>query len=152
MMKPASNPVTGTVSGSVVRPMARVWLACWLLIVIVAGLASRRYPVFPAALEQYPGDALWAVAVLLALAIVRPQAAPWRVAGAALLISWLVELSQLYQAPWINAVRNTTIGHLFLGAGFSSGDLLAYAIGIGLAFVPLAVLLGSLSGRRVSAA
>ncbi len=42
----------------------------------------------------------------------------------------MVEISQLYQDPWINNIRNTLIGHLILGKGFLWSDLLAYTIGV----------------------
>ncbi len=48
----------------------------------------------------------------------------------ALAISLAVELSQLYQADWLNEVRRTTLGHLVLGSGFHPQDLAAYAFGV----------------------
>ena len=55
-----------------------------------------------------------------------------RVAVLALVVSLLVELSQLYHAPWIDSVRQTTIGGLILGFGFLWSDLVCYAAGVGL--------------------
>jgi hypothetical protein len=55
-----------------------------------------------------------------------------RVAAMALGLSLLVELSQLYHAPWIDSVRQTTIGGLILGFGFLWSDLACYASGVGL--------------------
>ena len=43
-----------------------------------------------------------------------------------------VELSQIYQAEWINAIRDTRIGGLILGFGFKGSDLLCYTLGCGL--------------------
>jgi len=43
---------------------------------------------------------------------------------------YLIELSQLYQANWINEIRRTTLGGLVLGYGFLWSDLVAYFIGI----------------------
>ena len=51
---------------------------------------------------------------------------------AALIFSYSIEISQLYQAPWINAVRNTKIGALALGHGFLWSDLICYTVGIAL--------------------
>jgi hypothetical protein len=39
-------------------------------------------------------------------------------------------LTQLYQAPWLNAIRGTTLGHLVLGSTFSWTDMLAYTVGV----------------------
>jgi hypothetical protein len=56
-------------------------------------------------------------------------------AGLALLASYAVELSQLYQAPWINAIRGTTLGHLVLGSTFAWQDLVAYTFGVAAGFL-----------------
>ena len=42
-----------------------------------------------------------------------------------------IEISQLYQARWINHIRHTLIGSLILGEKFEWGDMLCYTIGIG---------------------
>ena len=67
-----------------------------------------------------------------AVAFVAPSAPVIRVAAYALAISYLDELSQLYQAAWINQIRATMIGHLLLGSAFSWLDLLAYTVGVSL--------------------
>ena len=109
------------------------WILLALLVTIVVGLGSRKVALFPAVLENYPGDALWAVVVYLCVGLIRPALAPVRLACIALVIAFLVECFQLYQAPWIMAIRATTFGHLVLGNGFDPGDLVAHVIGIGLA-------------------
>ncbi|MFP5390169.1 MAG: DUF2809 domain-containing protein [Gammaproteobacteria bacterium] len=115
--------------------LTRARLAACLLGVIAAGLASRKYPfLLPAALGKYPGDALWAVAVFVLLSLIWPCAPLGRRALGALLVSYAVELSQLYHRPWIDSIRHTTIGHLFLGTAFGWGDVLAYTVGIALAW------------------
>lgn len=55
-----------------------------------------------------------------------------RLALLALGIAWAVEFSQIYHAPWIDAVRSTRLGRLALGFTFNWPDLLAYAAGIGI--------------------
>ena len=44
----------------------------------------------------------------------------------------LVEVSQLYKAPWIDSIRRTTLGGLVLGYDFVWSDLACYAVGVGL--------------------
>lgn len=113
------------------RQRNRLLYAVLVLAVIAAGLASRRYPgLLPAALGKYPGDALWALMVMLLYGLARPRWPTTLTASAALATSFAVELSQLYQADWINAIRHTTLGHLVLGSGFHAMDLLAYAVGV----------------------
>lgn len=102
-----------------------------LIIVIAAGLASRKYPqMFPSCLGKYPGDALWALAAFVLWGLILPQTKTMKIAGLAFLTSFLDELSQLYHAPWIDAIRVTAIGHIILGFSFSWYDILAYTAGI----------------------
>lgn len=107
-------------------------VACALTIAL--GLASRRFPaLFPAALGKYPGDALWACMVFYGWGFLLPRCSTAKLALLALLTSYADEFTQLYQSPWINAVRATTVGHLILGSGFSWFDMLAYTAGVALA-------------------
>ena len=46
-----------------------------------------------------------------------------------MILSIAVELSQLYHAPWIDSIRQTTLGGLILGFGFLWSDLACYAVG-----------------------
>lgn len=71
--------------------------------------------------------------VFLGLALLFPRAHTWPLAATALAVAFAVEFAQLHQAPWINAIRATTLGHLALGSTFFWPDLLAYMVGVGLA-------------------
>ena len=112
---------------------SRAALLALIVLVIVAGLASRRFAfVVPKFLGKYPGDSLWALMVYLGWSFLRPRSPPWVLAIYAFGTSCLVEISQLYQAPWLNELRATAAGHLVLGSAFSWWDISAYAIGVGL--------------------
>ena len=113
------------------------WLIVILaLLVIAVGLASRRGLVqFPAVLGNYPGDALWAWVVLLCVAWVRPAITRGRLVGVSLVIAFAIEFLQLYQAPWMQALRANKLAYLVLGNGFDPLDLLAYVVGIALGAV-----------------
>jgi len=126
----------------------RACLAGAVVATVAAGLASRKWPwLLPAALGKYPGDVFWAQAVYWGIGFLAPSASLARVAAYALTIAYADELSQLYQAPWINQVRATPVGHLVLGAVFAWGDLLAYTVGVGLCGA-LEVLLRKLGHGR----
>lgn len=115
----------------IVKTRNRYWLSIGIVSVIMLGLASRKFPsVLPAFLGKYPGDALWALMVFLGWGLFKPRALTWVLAALALATSSLVEFSQLYQVPWLNAIRGTPVGHLVLGFTFSWADLVAYVIGI----------------------
>lgn len=108
----------------------RVGLFVALLVVILLGLASRKFgadlPVFVA---DNAGDALWTVAVYLTMAICFPRWRSVTVGCVALAISFGVEFSQLIDVDWLNALRKTLPGRLLLGTGFLWVDLVRYAVG-----------------------
>jgi hypothetical protein len=78
-------------------------------------------------------DALGSVAyemfwILLVICLV-PTVAPIRVAIAVFLATGAIELLQLWQPPWLQAIRATLPGRLVLGNSFSPTDFLAYLVG-----------------------
>ena len=101
---------------------------------IILGLATRRFRrSLPAAVGLYAGDVLWATMVYLLLAAIWPRASIRRLTAGAAAFALVIEVGQLYHAPWIDAVRDTRLGGLVLGFGFLWSDLACYAIGIALA-------------------
>jgi hypothetical protein len=84
----------------------------------------------PSFLNMYLGDAIWALMVYFILGFVFPRLPIYLTALGSLLFCFSVEISQLYQAEWINQLRHTFIGALVLGFGFLWTDLIAYSIGI----------------------
>ncbi|MBX9189113.1 DUF2809 domain-containing protein [Bacteroides sp. K03] len=109
------------------------YLALWVLIVIL-GLGSRTYGDYlPSFVATYAGDTLWAAMVYWGISFLFPLTRLLRRVTIALLFSYCIEVSQLYQSDWINAIRGTTLGALILGHGFLWSDMLCYTIGVGLA-------------------
>lgn len=101
-----------------------------VLITIVAGLLSRKFMfIFPKSIAPYIGDAIWASMIYFIIRTVIPNLKIINVAFIAIIVSYSIEISQLYQADWINNIRNTTLGGLVLGHGFLYEDLIAYLIG-----------------------
>jgi len=108
------------------------WLAL-LAVTILLGLGSRRFGArLPNFVAAYAGDTLWATAAFLGIGLALMRASTGRVALMAMILSVLVETSQLYKAPWIDSIRRTTLGSLVLGHDFVWSDLACYAVGIGL--------------------
>lgn len=126
----------------------RIGYAAATVSVIGLGLASRKWPgIFPAMLGNYPGDAFWALMVFFGLRTLNPAGSIRALSILALCIAYSVELSQIYQAPWINAIRSTTPGHLILGNSFSWMDLLAYAVGVAFGALSSLFIRGREEGR-----
>ncbi|MBA3314179.1 MAG: DUF2809 domain-containing protein [Planctomycetota bacterium] len=109
-----------------------VWLGLFGLAACL-GISSRRFTAdLPPFVSAYAGDTLWATAVFLGLGLLLPTASTRRVAALAMIASLVVEISQLYKARWIDAIRRTKLGGLMLGFDFVWSDLLCYAAGVGL--------------------
>lgn len=110
--------------------------AILIITVIIAGLSSRRFARYlPSVIAAYAGDTLYALMIYLGIGLIFTKYSIKRVAIIALLCSLLIELSQLYHAGWIDAVRHTRLGGLILGFGFLWSDLICYSIGVGLGFI-----------------
>ncbi|QDV35715.1 ribosomal maturation YjgA family protein [Tautonia plasticadhaerens] len=100
---------------------------------VVLGIGSRRFgDSFPGFVATYAGDTLWATAAFLGLGLFLPRASTRNVAALALLVSVMVEVGQLFHAPWLDTIRRTTLGGLALGHGFLWSDLACYVVGVGL--------------------
>lgn len=105
-----------------------------MLSVIGLGLASRSQILpLPLFVREYAGDALYAVAAYLTLAFLAPRLSVEKTALLAGVFCFAVEISQLYHAPWIDAIRHWKPGGLVLGFGFLWSDLICYVAGVTLA-------------------
>src|SRR5512133_2796038 len=131
-------------------PRSRVVTFILLLATVAAGLASRRYPDWqPDFVARYAGDTLWAAMVFWMLALARPRGRAGVLGACALGIAFAEEFSQLYRAPWIDAVRSTRLGALVLGQGFLWSDLWCYGAGVALAMAIDRYLSSRIGAKRV---
>jgi len=96
-----------------------------VLLVIPIGLGVRSIEL-PTWIHFWLGDALYATMMYFIVSALVPQ---WKISRRftlSLLLCFGIEFSQLYQADWIKAIRNTRLGAVTLGRGFMWSDLLAY--------------------------
>ena len=101
------------------------------IVVMLTGLASRRFRQhLPLFIGEYSGDVLWALMLFLAVSFVLADRPLFQRCIISLVLAFAVEVSQLYHAPWIDGIRNTTLGGLVLGFGFLWSDLVCYLVGI----------------------
>lgn len=100
------------------------------IIVIILGLLSRKIENLPEIISLYSGDILWALMIFLIIAFIFNKKSTIFTITWAMIFSYSIEISQLYHEPWIDAIRNTTLGSLILGFGFLWSDLVCYTIGI----------------------
>ncbi|SHJ82148.1 Protein of unknown function [Clostridium amylolyticum] len=109
----------------------RLLYGLMIIIVITLGLLSRKMAyAIPEILNAYLGDALWALMIFVGFGFIFRYMKTKKIALMAIAFCYLIEISQLYHAPWIDSIRKTTLGGLVLGYGFLWSDLIAYAIGI----------------------
>ena len=95
------------------------------------GLATRRWAeLLPRFVATYGGDTLWATMVFCGLGFLFPCWRTRRLFICSLLFCCAIETSQLYHAPWIDAIRDTRLGGLILGYGFLWSDMLCYTVGV----------------------
>jgi hypothetical protein len=144
-MTPPNRRPSHSLQQRIRNPVSSIAL---IILVAILGLGSRRFaPYLPDVIVAYTGDTMWALAVFLGLGLVFPALATRWVALLALVISCLVELSQLCHARWIDLIRDNAIVHLALGSGFDPKDLACYTVGVG-----AGVLIETLTMRRNSSA
>jgi hypothetical protein len=91
----------------------RVRYALLAVAVVASGLLWRSGLIpLPRWLSNHGGDSWWALMVFVGCGFLRPRASTQAVASLALAFAWGVEFSQLYHAPWLDAVRATLPGRL----------------------------------------
>lgn len=111
----------------------RVWYSLLTIAVMAIGLLWRSgFIALPPVVSKYGGDALWSLMIFVGFGFLFPFASTRVNALLAISFSWSVEFSQLYHAPWIDAVRSTLPGRLVLGHTFNWLDLPAYTFGVSL--------------------
>ncbi|MEH6935614.1 MULTISPECIES: DUF2809 domain-containing protein [Bacillus] len=110
----------------------RLLYALFTIVVIILGLSSRKFAfALPDLLNEYLGDALWALMIFTGFGFLFPKIETRKLAFISLMFCYGIEISQLYHAEWIDSIRATTLGGLVLGYGFLWSDLVAYTIGVG---------------------
>ncbi|MFJ8118595.1 hypothetical protein ABH946_002546 [Bacillus sp. RC145] len=111
----------------------RLLYAMLTIVVIILGLSSRKFAfALPDLLNDYLGDALWALMIFVGFGFLFPKIETRKLAFISLIFCYGIEISQLYHAEWIDSIRATTLGGLVLGYGFLWSDLVAYTIGVGI--------------------
>lgn len=112
---------------------SRVSVAWWLLLVIAFGLGSRRLGGLADWVTLYAGDVAYGALFFVLCCAARPMLSTQRAWLSAVVMTELIELSQLYHAPWLDELRATRTGGLLLGHVFLWSDVVCVALGATLA-------------------
>lgn len=107
-----------------------------IIATVMLGLLSRKLTFIP----LWVGDVLWATMVFYMLSFVFINRPLKQLVIISLFFCYGIELSQLYQAVWINQIRQTTFGKLVLGQVFSWGDMLCYTLGVIIGILSVAMM------------
>jgi len=117
------------------KPWRRILYCIIVIFLTWLALATRSHRQwFHPLIVTYGGDIIWAGMFLFFLRMIFLQTPLWKLALVAYALGVADEFTQLYRAPWAEAVRATTIGRLLFGAGFLWSDIGCYALGILLSF------------------
>ena len=81
------------------------------------------------------GDLLYALMIFFGFGFLFLKIPTIKIAALALGFCFVIEISQLYHAPWIDTIRHTRIGGLVLGFGFLWSDLVCYFTGVSFGFI-----------------
>lgn len=107
-----------------------VYVLLALPVIYIAFFTRSGLPWIPAFIAEYGGDTLWAWTVFMVIRLIAPRWAIWKSAALPLMIAYGCEISQLYHAPWIDAIRGYRLGLILLGNCFVWSDLVCYTVGI----------------------
>jgi hypothetical protein len=107
------------------------------ILVIILGILSRKINAIP----LFLGDVLYAMMTYFGCRMLFTNNSNRVKVFLPLLLCYLIEWQQCYNAPWIISIRHTTLGHYVLGQGFLWSDLLCYTVGVAAAFCIDAFLL-----------
>ena len=115
----------------------RLIMAAFLAVVLPLGFWLRYSAPIPEWLRDRSGGALYVMAGMFAIALIRPNAAPWRIALFVFVATCCIEFSQLLHPAWLVWIRSHRAGRLFLGSTFDWMDFFNYAIGAVLGWAAL---------------
>jgi hypothetical protein len=99
-----------------------------IIIAIIFGLISRTN-LIPVLIYPYLGDYLYAIMFFFIIGFLFPTVKTLKITLISISICYSIELLQLYQSEWINAIRNNKLGGLILGFDFLWSDLISYTFG-----------------------
>lgn len=115
------------------RQRNRLAYAGLVVLVIALGLASRKFaPHLPKLLQKNAGDILWATMAFLLWGFLLPRLSTLKIGVISALFALTIEVLKFCHAPFLEALRNTTLGRLVFGFVFQWRNLLCYALGIAL--------------------
>lgn len=111
----------------------KVYLLLTLLTILI-GLVSRT-EFISHFITDYFGDFLYAVLFFLIFGFIFTKTNPYKILIISLLFCYGIEFLQLYQADWIDCIRNYEVSRLILGNNFQWFDIISYTFGAIISYI-----------------
>ncbi len=108
----------------------RVALFLNIVPIFIIGLTSEFYS-GPGQefFNDYFGDFLYQSFLILLIFFIFPELYPAKTAWGVFIFNSIIEFSQLWKPPFLQGIRATLFGRLFLGSGFAWEDFIGYILG-----------------------
>ncbi|MEQ9359490.1 ribosomal maturation YjgA family protein [Coleofasciculus chthonoplastes] len=113
----------------------RIILLISIILIAPLGYAVRFYAPAPEWLNDRLGSFAYEIFWILLVGLFFPQASPLWTAVGVCIVTCLLEVLQLWQSPFLQAIRATLLGRVILGNTFTWSDFPAYFIGSFLGWV-----------------
>ncbi len=108
----------------------RLILFSLLLFLIPIGIMSKFYQgFFENWFNNSLGGILYVIVWITLVLLIQPRLNPKWVSVWVFLATAFIEILQLWHPPFLEAIRSTLIGRLFLGTTFVFSDFIYYAVG-----------------------
>ena len=108
----------------------RVALLFTIIPIFIIGLTSEFYS-GPGQefFNDYFGDFLYQIFLILLIVFMFPELSPAKTTWGVFIFNCIIEFSQLWKPPFLQGIRTTLFGRLFLGSGFAWEDFIGYILG-----------------------
>jgi hypothetical protein len=107
----------------------RIALTLSILAIAPLGYWVRFYGFGSSWFNDGSGSVAYEVFWISLVALFLPKASPFRIAVGVCIATCGLEFLQLWQPPWLQALRATLLGRLVLGNVFTWSDFFSYFIG-----------------------
>lgn len=103
--------------------------AMLLVLVVILGLACKYVPALGEWVRDYLNGVFYVLAWTFLLSFLLPACHARCASLSATLLTCILEFLQLWHPPWLEALREITIGRLILGSSFAWDDFPFYFVG-----------------------
>lgn len=119
------------------------YFMCIIIAIILTIMIENYKNVLPLSIGNYLENVLKALIIYLFIAFIFKKISAINISVISMLICSCFSISNLCEIPWVDNIKNTSIGLFILGNSFVYTDLICYLVGVILGFVLEMLLLVS---------